>query len=127
MKKLSLLVLSGLILTALVLTGLPACSMGPEAPELVAPVDGSVLTTQPFEWTEVEGASRYLFQIGADADFVSNPLLSIDLTTNTFTMRERDYDLFQTGLSYYWRVYAGDDKRLGEASQVWSFQLLGPK
>ncbi|MGQ9788423.1 MAG: STT3 domain-containing protein [Candidatus Hadarchaeaceae archaeon] len=93
----------------------------PEAPELLTPENGAVLTdnTPVFSWSSVPGATGYRLVVDEEQDF-SSPLLDNLIDGTTFTP--------PSGLSpssYYWKVYAVDQAFNENASQVWTFTIGG--
>ncbi len=89
------------------------------APELASPSDGTSDTelNQLFEWEEYGGATDYLFQIGADAEFASSWSIPSDSSSADFTTA-----LF--GHEYFWRVNALHPEDLSAWSEVWTFTTV---
>ncbi len=93
----------------------------PPAP--MSPADGALLTEQPvFQWSQVEGARRYRFQVAQEPTFAA-PL-------EDFTTASTSYTPFTThpaDTTLYWRVRADDENLIGLTwSPVRSFQRRLP-
>jgi len=109
--------------------GLLSCSSGPEPPTLIQPEEGpALLADMPFTWSSVQNASRYMIEFAADPSFIT---LITNLTTETsdttYSLAVDDYQYFQAGITYYWRVYSGNSRNWGTPSASRSFVILGGK
>lgn len=89
------------------------------SPTLLAPDSSATsVSVQPtFQWSGLEGAETYTFQLGTDAAFTNSLLLESGLSDTTWTMDPLDY-----GTLYHWRVrgVTGDGVE-SPWSSVWSF------
>ena len=54
-------------------------------PAAMSPADGALLTSQPvFQWSQVEGARRYRFQVAQEPTF-ANPLEDVTTAATSYT------------------------------------------
>lgn len=95
----------------------------PQTFSLVSPVPNSNIITDTihFDWSDSPGASRYILQISANANFTA-----IVSTSNTFSS---NFDLvglpFSTG-TYYWRVVAYNVCGDTRTSTFWKLCRIDP-
>jgi hypothetical protein len=76
---------------------------------LLAPATGSDVLDQPtFQWTVVDGARRYRFQVAQDPTF-ANPI--DDVTTNSTAYTSET--TYPADTTLYWRVRADDENLVG--------------
>ncbi len=89
----------------------------PPAPELLAPVNGSVDQTVPvtFRWHRSAGATTYRLEISADPAFQQ-----LVMNDSTLTDSLRLVSLAQPLTTYYWRVLAYNAGGASEPSLSWS-------
>lgn len=73
-----------------------------ETVQLLAPTDGSVVTTEAvqFNWDEIDGASDYRLQV-ATPNFTNASQVIVDTTVTSLSFLER-----VTSGNYQWRVRA---------------------
>jgi hypothetical protein len=76
------------------------------APTLTSPSSGSTITdnTPTFNWTSVNGASSYDFQLASDNDFTVNAFTVKGLSSTSYTSVNP-----LTNGGWYWRVRTGDN------------------
>ena len=93
-----------------------------EPPVLLAPADGSTITSLPvtFSWQSVEGAIRYQFQIAKDGAFTDVEYSKLLIGTNLELSFSGD------GNAHYWRVCAQNVSGWGDWSATWSFDTIAP-
>ncbi|MCF6341283.1 MAG: T9SS type A sorting domain-containing protein [Bacteroidales bacterium] len=89
------------------------------APELDKPNNNSSDTDleQLFKWDLYEGATDYVFQIGADENFDVSWSIPLDSNSLEFTTV-----LF--GHDFFWRVHALHPVDISDWSEVWSFTTV---
>ncbi|MBN2380527.1 hypothetical protein JXM67_12070 [candidate division WOR-3 bacterium] len=113
------------MLAIMALAALLACTQGPAPPELIYPYDGVSLTTIPFTWTSVEGASEYRLEICKDEGFVTPNTIDETTTDTTYKLPTERWGEFEDGTIYYWRVSSGDEAAWGKPSLVRTFNVMG--
>jgi hypothetical protein len=86
-------------------------------PSLISPADGGVAARLGFDWTDVEAATGYQFQLATMADFAS-PTVDQNLGSSDYSMTSS-----LTG-TYYWRVRALGPGDPGAYSETRSLQLV---
>ena len=93
-----------------------------EPPVLLAPADGSTITSLPvtFSWQSVEGAIRYQFQLAKDVAFTDVEYSKLLIGTNLELSFSGD------GNAHYWRVRAKNISGWGDWSATWSFDTIAP-
>lgn len=76
----------------------------PGVPTLGIPVDGTTITTFPyqFNWGSVSGATSYTFQLDADQNFSAPITVDQTVTTTSYTVSNLPVG------TYYWRVKANN-------------------
>jgi hypothetical protein len=126
MKKTFLLLISIMLITA--------CSSDDDSnsnsnklatPVLLTPSNNAIVEVDEFfnlfQWSEVENASQYLFQISAASDF-SSIEIEETIQSNSFDVNMVD---FENESVYYWRVRAfGQGFEESDYSQVFSFNVI---
>ena len=92
-------------------------------PAAMSPADGALLTSQPvFQWSQVEGARRYRFQVAQEPTF-ANPLEDVTTAATSYT----PFTTHPADTTLYWRVRADDENLIGlNWSPVRSFQRRLP-
>lgn len=94
----------------------------PSAPILLGPKNESVGLTgnTVFTWTKSEGAEAYGIQISKDASFTLMQFEVSNIEAQSFETSSLD-----KGVTYYWRVFAGNEAGRSEFSETWKFETLG--
>lgn len=94
----------------------------PSAPILLGPENESVGLTgnTVFTWTNSEGAEDYGIQISKDASFTLMQFEVSNIQAQSFETNSLD-----KGVTYYWRVFAGNEAGRSEFSETWKFETLG--
>jgi hypothetical protein len=90
----------------------------PTTPTLLTPPDNSVHSPAPLvlSWNASSTATRYAVQIAATASFTSPLVDDSSLAGNTYNATNLD-----TGVTFYWRVRAGNAGGWSGFSVAWSF------
>jgi predicted phage tail protein len=81
-------------------------------PEAIIPDDGAEempVDTVRIEWSRVEGASTYDFQIATDSNFETLIVQLEDVTSQHYHARDLDHET-----TYYWRVRSKSDTDISE-------------
>lgn len=88
------------------------------APQLTAPTDGAELFS-PFllEWESVEGAEKYIVEVGTDETFgqVLERITTSETSISTSGMT------LESGVTHYWRVQSSGSQHTNGISQARSF------
>ncbi len=89
----------------------------PPAPALLAPANGSSVTTATvqFDWADAPTATRYVVEVATDDLF--NGVVAHD---SALTASNYQFD-FPTLGTYFWRVTAANDQGFSPRTAVWSF------
>jgi hypothetical protein len=78
-------------------------------PALMSPADGALLNDQPvFQWSQVEGARRYRFQVAQEPTFAT-PLEDVTTAATSYT----PFTTHPADTTLYWRVRADDENLIG--------------
>ncbi|MBO7609882.1 MAG: family 10 glycosylhydrolase [Muribaculaceae bacterium] len=88
------------------------------APELISPTDGEELFS-PFmlEWEPVEGAQKYIVEVGTDETFAQ---VLERITTTETSISTKDMNL-ESGVLHYWRVQASGPQHTNGISAARTF------
>jgi uncharacterized protein (TIGR02145 family) len=101
-------------------------TVGPSAPTLVSPADGSTTNdnTPAFDWSDVSGAAAYELIVDNSSGFGSPEIDQTSLTASNYIATSSLADG-----TYYWKVRCKDNVgNWGAWSGVWSFTIknVGP-
>jgi hypothetical protein len=91
----------------------------PSAPTLISPANEANVpgTGIIFKWSAVSGATHYLFELNTDPNWgTSTRLYYLDRAATSVAIG----GLHNDGMTYYWRVSAGNSYGWGSASDGWS-------
>ena len=90
----------------------------PNAPSLIYPSDGTINmgSSVSLDWSNVDGATTYLMQLGKSNDFVSLDYNKSNLSQSNFTVSN-----LTPGTKYYWRAAASNSGGQSLWSSSWSF------
>lgn len=91
----------------------------PNIPTLLSPSDAAqeISIVPNLEWTLVNGAKTYRVQLSKDSNFGTVLLDNASLTVNSLRIND-----LEEGVTYYWRVSAGNEAGNSEFSSIWSFK-----
>ena len=94
----------------------------PGSVTLTAPANGAtgVSATPTFTWSPVPQAASYSIQVATSPSFATVVASASGLTTTSFTPA----GAFNTGTTYYWRVWADNACGTGAYSAVYSFSTV---
>ncbi|MCH6236487.1 fibronectin type III domain-containing protein [Cognataquiflexum rubidum] len=98
----------------------------PNIPILLSPSDAAqeISIVPNLEWTLVNGAKTYRVQLSKDSNFGTILLDNASVTVNSLRIND-----LEEGMTYYWRVSAGNEAGSSGFSSIWSFKtriLLDP-
>ena len=91
-------------------------------PTVASPENGGTASATPaFSWGPVVGATKYEFQLSADASFASPPLASVELATTGIQPAVN----LDAGTTYFWRVRS-IEPTVGSWSTIANFTVALP-
>ena len=97
--------------------------LAPAAPDLVSPLNSSVLNelTPLCDWDSVTSANSFRIVISADSTFATSIIDSSGLPSTKYSVPSGK---LQYGIKYFWRVNASNPNVAGPWSQVWNFRVI---
>lgn len=99
-------------------------TVAPQPPVMVSPQPGDAVNPRavPFRWEAAERATGYELQIARDEAFTE-----IIFDVNLSEVLSFTADVLRTGVNYYWRIRAHDERQWGPYSAPQPFLTSGDK
>ncbi len=102
-------------------------NQNPAAPELVEPVNNSVISssTPILKWNAYANTVSYRVQLSFDANFIGTMFIDTSVNASTTELAVSN-GLLITNVNYYWRVLSMQNSSNSNWSAVWKFSVILP-